>query len=504
MMKEETLTNGKAERKEKQYKLQWEKLLCTDTIMPNESSPSVWQNYPINCFEQDFKKIITSRTFRALQDKTQVYPLNRGDFVRTRLTHSMEVSTIGRQLCMMLFSSRKKAVVDDFKTHMDDYFGKIPTILASAGLLHDMGNPPFGHEGEVAIRSWFSEHLASDSFTYKGKPVREWLNQQMYTDLCSFDGNAQIIRILGKCRFPTADTEANVSYATISTLVKYPVNSLHKVPESPDVRLHKGGYYLSEEALVREIREKTGICVEGQPQARNPMTYLLEAADDIAYICSDAEDAFTKGNFDIHSLISFIESELAGIPADRSEEDELSVMCTENILNNLRQRLSDDEDNYHEHVYFQNWIGYLRNWLIYVAANGFVENYAEIMNGCFTGEILANGPYKYTVNIMKKLIHREVYPKKSMDTIKSFRIIHRMLDSFVPAALVYDSGEEPDLLNRSFIALAPSRLKHTYQLEKTGDEGFDLYLRLRTVVDHIASMTDRRALELYREFNAIS
>ena len=156
MMKEETLTNGKAERKEKQYKLQWEKLLCTDTIMPNESSPSVWQNYPINCFEQDFKKIITSRTFRALQDKTQVYPLNRGDFVRTRLTHSMEVSTIGRQLCMMLFSSRKKAVVDDFKTHMDDYFGKIPTILASAGLLHDMGNPPFGHEGEVAIRSWFS------------------------------------------------------------------------------------------------------------------------------------------------------------------------------------------------------------------------------------------------------------------------------------------------------------------------------------------------------------
>ncbi len=484
-------------------RLDWKSLLCTDTITPNEKYPSSWLNYPIDCFEHDYKKIITSRTFRALQDKTQVYPLNRGDFVRTRLTHSIEVSTIGRQLCEMLFTSLKNSVIDDFKAHMEDYMGKIPTILASAGLLHDMGNPPFGHEGETAIKSWFKEHLASDAFACRGKPVRDWLNEQMRADLCSFDGNAQIIRILGKCRFPTEDTEANVSYATISALIKYPVNSLGIDPASPDARVHKIGYYLSEEAIVAEIRRKTGICIDEQPHARNPMTYLLEAADDIAYTCSDIEDAFTKGDFDIRFLISFFENELASVPQDQSETDEIGIMCTENILNRLRQCLSRQEDLYRQNVLFQDWVGYLRNWLIYAAANGFVENYEDIMNGCFTGEILGDGLYKYTVQILKKLMRQHVFPQNRMNTIQAFRIMDQLLDRFIPAAVCWDSGEKPDLLNSSFIEQIPRKYRYAYELEKTGDENYNLYLRLRTVIDYISSLTDRRALEIYREINAI-
>ena len=489
---------------EEKRRLDWQSLLCTDTLVPNEKFPSSWLNYPLNSFEHDYKRIITSRTFRALQDKTQVYPLNRGDFVRTRLTHSMEVSTIGRQLCKMLFTSLKNSVIDDFKVNIDDYMGKIPTILASAGLLHDMGNPPFGHEGEMAIKTWFAEHLASDAFVFKGKPVRERLNGQMRADLCNFDGNAQIIRILGKCRFPTEDSEANVSYATISALIKYPVNSLGIDPESPDGRVHKIGYYLSEEALVEKIREKTGICIDGQPHARNPMTYLLEAADDIAYICSDVEDAFTKGDFDIRFLISFIEKELADVPRDQSEACEMSIMCTQNILNRLRQCLSQQEDAYRENALFQDWIGYLRNWLIYAAANGFVENYEEIMNGCFTGEILGDGLYRYTVQIIKKLMRKHVFPKNRLNTIQAFRIMNELLDRFVPAAVVWDSGEKNDLLSGSFIEQIPWKFRCAYELEKTGDESYDLYLRLRMVIDYVSSLTDRRTLEIYREFTAIS
>lgn len=485
-------------------RLDWQSLLCTDTIAPNENFPSSWLNYPINSFEHDYKRIITSRTFRALQDKTQVYPLNRGDFVRTRLTHSMEVSTIGRQLCEMLFNSIKNSVIDDFKVNIDDYMGKVPTILASAGLLHDMGNPPFGHEGEMAIKTWFTEHLASNAFALAGKPVRERLNEQMRADLCSFDGNAQIIRILGKCRFPTEDSEANVSYATISTLIKYPTNSLGIDPDSPDGRVHKIGYFLSEEALVKEIRKKTGLCMDQQPHARNPMTYLLEAADDIAYTCSDLEDAFTKGDFDIRFLISFIEKELAAVPRDQSEAGEMSIMCTQNILNRLRLCLSQQKDFYRENALFQDWIGYLRNWLIYAAANGFVENYEEIMSGCFTGEILGDGLYKYTVQIIKKLMRKHVFPENRMNTIQAFRIMNDLLDRFVPAAVVWDSLEKPDLLSGSFLEQIPRKFRHAYELEKTGDESYDLYLRLRSVIDYISSLTDRRALEIYREINAFS
>ncbi|MBQ0091771.1 MAG: dNTP triphosphohydrolase [Clostridiales bacterium] len=303
-------------------KLTWNKLLCSETLAEKEKAPSSWVDYPLDPFEQDYREIISSVSFRHIQDKAQVYQLKRGNYVRTRLTHSLEVSTIAKQLGIMLVYNEKWNRIPVFKDLPVDQARAIPTVLACAGLLHDMGNPPFGHEGEYAIGFWFRKRLEDRDFTYHGTPVRDLLTERMKRELCSFDGNAQVIRTLAKCRFPSEEQEANVSYATISALLKYPVGSMECDPVSEDPRVRKSGFFLSEEALVRRIREKTGMDLPGEPYARNPLTVILEASDDIAYVTSDIEDAVSKHSIGISQLVSFMEKEVEALPeGDRNRTD---------------------------------------------------------------------------------------------------------------------------------------------------------------------------------------
>ena len=151
----------------------------------------------MNELEKDYQSIISSSAFRRLQDKTQVFPLDKSDFVRTRLTHSMEASTIARQLGIMVTNNEKGYLREEFNKN-SELKEQIPIILSCAGLLHDIGNPPFGHFGEVIIGEWFKTELAKDSFVYKGKKVRDVLTEQMRKDLENFEGNAQALRILSR------------------------------------------------------------------------------------------------------------------------------------------------------------------------------------------------------------------------------------------------------------------------------------------------------------------
>lgn len=162
---------------------------------------------------------IISSAFRRLQDKTQVFPLDKSDFVRTRLTHSVEVSTIARQLGIMITRNNTKYLPPEFKENKYNEVEKIPSILSCAGLLHDIGNPPFGHFGEVVIGDWFQKELEKDNFIYKGKSIKNVLNEQMRKDLCHFEGNAQALRILSKISNKEVSHEINLTKGVISALI---------------------------------------------------------------------------------------------------------------------------------------------------------------------------------------------------------------------------------------------------------------------------------------------
>ena len=231
--------------------MEWAKLLSTEKLSSEPPEPDSFKEYPINAFEKDYSRIVSSAAFRRLQDKTQVFPLDKSDFIRTRLTHSIEVSTIARQLGIMISKNTTPYKPTDIAVPEDAE--AIASVLLCAGLLHDLGNPPFGHFGETVIGDWFKENL--DHVKYKGQPLRSWLSAQMIADLENFEGNAQALRILLKAKHGSS---LNLSKAIISTLVKYPTDSCSVDKGSADIRKHKLGFFAAEQETFEQISDAVG------------------------------------------------------------------------------------------------------------------------------------------------------------------------------------------------------------------------------------------------------
>lgn len=231
--------------------MEWAKLLSTEKLSSEPPEPDSFKEYPINAFEKDYSRIVSSAAFRRLQDKTQVFPLDKSDFIRTRLTHSIEVSTIARQLGIMISKNTTPYKPTDIAVPEDAE--AIASVLLCAGLLHDLGNPPFGHFGETVIGDWFKENL--DHVKYKGQPLRSWLSAQMIADLENFEGNAQALRILLKAKHGSS---LNLSKAIISTLVKYPTDSCSVDKGSADIRKPNSASSLQNRRLLSRSRKRLG------------------------------------------------------------------------------------------------------------------------------------------------------------------------------------------------------------------------------------------------------
>ncbi|HCA4054136.1 TPA: dNTP triphosphohydrolase, partial [Listeria monocytogenes] len=233
-----------------------------------------------NAFENDYQRIILSASFRRLQDKTQVFPLEKNDFIRTRLTHSLEVSTIAKSMGTLVGSQIVERNIDPSFTEQN--IRELSDLLASAGLLHDIGNPPFGHFGETAIRQWFAKELPT--LKIDDISINSLLEKQMRNDFLHFEGNAQVLRVVTKLHqlFETS-YGMNLTSATLNSFVKYPVNSLQI--NKTHIKSKKMGYFYSEKDIFEKITEQTG--TNGN---RHPVTFLLEAADDISYLIADLED----------------------------------------------------------------------------------------------------------------------------------------------------------------------------------------------------------------------
>lgn len=488
--------------------MDWEKLLSSETLAQREVQPSYFDKYPIEDLEKDYKAIISSAAFRRLQDKTQVFPLDKSDFVRTRLTHSLEVATIARQLGIMITQKKEdrneSALVKAMKNKQ--VADKIPSALSCAGLLHDIGNPPFGHFGEVVIGEWYEKELGKKEFRYKGTEISELLDDAMKRDLSNFEGNAQALRILSKSRNKEISHEINLTSGVISALVKYPTSSIdftsHK---DPDIRRHKLGYYQAEKVSFMKISKETGTWLGEKNVVRHPLAFLMEAADDIAYSTADLEDAFKKKLFSLEEFIKFFEDKIEKIPDSQWPMRDKS----KKLLNNLLERVDKNGHTTEgKLIAFQNWMDYARGWFMYCVAFSFDINYEQIMQGEYSKELLEGTFHEKSVEIFKDAMKEYVYgdPEIVKLELAAKKIIFSLLDDFVHAVIYWQAEEkgkyELSKADKKLCGLIPDNLKEDYKKARTNDEAYDLYLRFMMVNDFISGMTDSYAKNLYQELNA--
>ncbi len=488
--------------------MDWKKLLSLQTQVKREKEPEYFNKYPISDLEKDYKAIISSSAFRRLQDKTQVFPLDKSDFVRTRLTHSMEVSTIARQLGIMITRTTERPKPEFVKNENDEK-EKIPSILSCAGLLHDLGNPPFGHFGEVVIGEWFRKELEKEEFTYQGIPVKNILSEQMRNDLCHFEGNAQALRILSKISNKETSHEINLTNGVISALIKYPVDSLHYTDsDDEDIRKHKLGYFHAEEEIFYKIAQETGTMLDNGEVARHPLAYLIEAADDIAYSTADLEDAYKKRLFTLNEFIEFFEGEIKGA---RREVDKVRLLIDD--LKERKEKAERIKTECVEEAYmiaFQNWMDFVRKWFMYCAAYSFSKdkNYQEIMNGTYNKELIVETFHGPSMKILKKVMKKYVYidPEIMKLELSAQKIISALLDDFIYAVFYFDEkagGYKQTQKDKKLCGLIPENFRDDYFHAKTDDEACNLYLRFLMVTDFISGMTDSYAKNLYQELNGI-
>ena len=473
--------------------MEWKQLLCE---MRKSSSNSNNKSDLRNEFQKDYHRIISSASFRRLQDKTQVFTLDESDFVRTRLTHSLEVASFAKSLGQISFQKLIDNHIDEELT--PEIKEKVCNILECSGLLHDIGNPPFGHFGEDSISNWFKTNLPKIEFN--GKSVEDCLDEQMKMGFYHFEGNAQALRLLTKLHYLVDENGMHLTYALLNTLIKYPVSSCNINKKSGNIKDKKMGYYFAEKEIFEDITNSTGAI-----NCRYPLTYLLEAADDIAYHTADIEDAVKKRFLSYLQLLEELKSEKYINKCKDDNEKQFYNMAVEKLERKYVQAKEKRMPN-PELIAVQNWIIYVQSQLIYFASDGFTNNYKSIMNGTFTKEIMAvtygNALSEALGGIANKYVFTS-YMRNKTDSAAG-NMINFLLDKFVSAAVNYDTENELSPMDSKVICLISDNYRKIYNIYSNGkSEKEKLYLRLLLVTDYICGMTDSFAKRLYQELNGI-
>lgn len=471
--------------------MKWEQLLSPERS--RQSSGKYARSTDLRSeFEKDYHRIIGSASFRRLQDKTQVFPLDKSDFIRTRLTHSLEVSSLAKSLGQNIGENILTYKRDmDFTPQMKE---DICSILQCAGLIHDIGNPPFGHFGETAIREWFQRNLSK--LTFRGEKIENVLTEQMKEDFYHFEGNAQALRLVTKLHFLVDENGMNLTYALLNTIVKYPVSSLEIREDSGDIKEKKMGYYYADEDMFREIQRATG--TNG---SRHPLTFILEAADDIAYKTADIEDAFIKGFISYYTLLH----ELKKLE-DNNRNEKVSFEPAQKLIE-LYERGLDKKVRNPEEYAVKNWIVKVQGFLISCATFGFTSNYKEIMEGSYKKDLFYGTFAEDLMEMLGAMAYAQVFTSKPIYRMEVAEavMIDYLMDRFVEPIIKYDDPKaELDSIDERMVYFISSNYKNAYHYHANGKTDVEkLYLRLLLVTDYICGMTDSYAKRLYQELKAI-
>ena len=414
-------------------------------------------------FKRDYDRLIFSSAFRRLQNKTQVFPLPGSIFVHNRLTHSLEVASVG----MSIGNDISRRVIQKRPELKDTLVEEIGTIVSAACLAHDLGNPPFGHSGEKAIQTFFSEG--------PGQKIKSMVSSEFWDDITHFEGNANAFRILTH-RFKGRRQGGFVmTYSMLASIVKYPFASCLAGNHG------KFGFFASETEYYRKIADELGIFCKSAPgeplkYARHPLVYMVEAADDICYEIMDIEDSHKL------KILSFAETEHL-----------LLSFFDEDIQQKIRQRIIDEEltDENEKVVYMRaSVIGKLENEC--VAA--FLAHEEEILAGTFEGCLIdhISERQKKAYKECEKISYSKIYQSKPVLDIElsGYQIMATLMEVFIEAAVNPSRFYSKQLLRR---------VSSQYDIENE-----NLEERIMAVIDYISGMTDIYALDIYQKINGIS
>jgi dGTPase len=413
-------------------------------------------------FQRDYDRIIFSSPFRRLQNKTQVFPLPGSVFVHNRLTHSLEVASVGRSLGNMVYSGLLPKLDNDERKIVRE----IDTVVATACLAHDLGNPPFGHSGEKAISYFFTKG--------EGIDIRNSITEAEYSDLVSFEGNANLLRLLTHQFQGRRAGGYALTFASLGTMIKYPNDSI-----TADARKKKYGFFQSEKHTFNQIMNQLQIPVLDENKeiyARHPLVYLMEAADDICYQVMDLEDANKLKILPVNEVFKLFMEFFQGTgDAMRSKIDRNLIEVTDT----------------------NEQIAFLRamviNRLTSVAARVFCENYEAIMSGWFTGKLLdyAEPEILLVMKKCEKIAKEQVYRHPSVIKIEisGYNVLGSLLREFYMAIM-----NQEENYSQMILSLMPLQ----YQTQNTNK-----YQKARAVVDFISGMTDVYAVDLYKQIQGI-
>jgi dGTPase len=415
-------------------------------------------------FQQDYDRVVFTSAFRRLKDKTQVFPLSRSDYVRTRLTHSLEASCVGRSLGAIvgreIIARHQLGEVDAAD------FG---AIVAAACLAHDIGNPPFGHAGEDAIREWFKA---------SGLLERYALTPAQYADFAQYEGNAQGFRILTRLQNP-ANPGLQLTAAVLAAFTKYPRASWLEGKALSGASAKKYGFFQHDAAAFAQVAAAVGL-PERLPNLawhRHPLACLVEVADDACYLIVDLEDAARLG---------FVRSGDA--------ESLLAALAGDSVNAGKLQRLFEPKER----------IEYLRakaiGRLLEAAAAVFLENEADILDGGFDGDLLSVTPLAKPLEAVKEIAFERIYTARPALEIETagFEVLGGLLSLFATAVEAAVDQHPMTTRERMLLKLLPPQF-----LGEKGCPDLDPYARFLSIADFVAGMTDSYAVNLYRKLKGI-
>ncbi len=436
--------------------MNWEQLLSLKRQGDKGKRLRIEQDDTRLGFEVDYDRIIFSSAFRSLQDKTQVIPLSKTDFVHTRLTHSLEVSVVGRSIGRLV----GKKIIEKYP-HLQEIHGyqanDFGAIVAAASLAHDIGNPPFGHSGEKAIGEYFS--------IGKGQKYKEQLTDKEWQDLIDFEGNANGFSVLTSSR-PGIEGSIRLTYAVLGAFMKYPKESLPKKPTS-NIADKKYGFFQTDKEFFKEVADELGLIPNKSGNdigyERHPLAYLVEAADDICYTIIDFEDGINLGLVSEDYALEY-----------------LIKLVKDTIDANKYQTLTTKEDR----------ISYLRALaignLINDAVRIFIENEEAILKGEFPYALTDKSKYKAQIDDIIELSVKNIYQSREVieKELSGYQMINNLLDKFITA---YNNNYEGKATNYDKLLLKILPEKHHIEKES-------LYERLLHICHFISMLTDGNAV----------
>ncbi|OON39898.1 dGTPase [Izhakiella australiensis] len=472
----------------------------------------------LRIFESDRGRIINSAAIRRLQQKTQVFPLERNAAVRSRLTHSLEVQQVGRYIAKEILTRLKEQQGLE-KYGLEALTGPFESVVEMACLMHDIGNPPFGHFGESAINDWFRQHLAHSwpqglvpddpckvaILRYREDGLND-LRAKIRQDLSFFEGNAQAIRLVHTLM------KMNLTWAQVGCIFKYTRPAWHRgdLPAGHSYLMKKPGYYLAEEEYISRMRS----ALQLEKYSRFPLTYIMEAADDISYCVADLEDAVEKNIFTVEQLYQY----LYHLWPQHKKGDLFDLVVNNAQAKSKANRLSRSSED--------QFFMYLRvntvACLVPQAADCFIANLEAIYHGNFNQALLEDeSPHSRLLDIFKKVAIRHVFnhPDVEQLELQGYRVIRGLLDIYSPL-LTLTHVEFTELVENDALKSYPieTRLYHKLstrfrlayseavaKLSPLADDFplWEYYYRARLIQDYISGMTDLYAWDEYRRLMAV-